>query len=146
LDTDLRYQFSRSLTVTTRRWVAFLDKRLGELGLTGSRWYALVELSKSSDNPSQRELAALLGIEPASLVRILDRLSAAGLINRLPHDTDRRTKQIEITPSGKTVLAEISAVSAKVRDELLDGVAEEDLVVCLRVFRVIQGRLAKVAA
>lgn len=142
-DLDTRYQFSRSLIVTTRRWAAFLDKRLRRLKLTGSRLQTLVELSKSADNPSQRELAARLGIEAATLVRILDGLAAHGLVSRLPHDTDRRTNQIEITPSGTAMLAEISEVSARVRDELLDGIPDEDLAVCLRVFAQIQARLAQ---
>lgn len=140
---DIRYQFSRSLTVTTRRWAAFLDKRLRKLRLTGSRLQTLVELSKSADNPSQRELAARLGIEAATLVRILDGLAAHGLVTRLPHDTDRRTNQIEITSAGQTMLAEISDVSANLRDQLLDGVADEDLAACLRVFARIQVRLSE---
>lgn len=143
---DIRYQFSRKLLVTTRAWTAALDKRLRVLGLTGSRWYALVELSKSPDRPSQRTLAARLGIEAATLVRILDGLAERGLVNRMAHDTDRRTNQIEITAEGSAVLDDISAISAGLRGELLDGVADKDLAVCLRVFDRVQANLARISA
>jgi len=135
---DIRYQFSRTMGVTNRRWTGLLDRRLAKLKLTGSRWYALVELSKTSDKPSQRELAARLGIEAATLVRILDALARDGLVQRLAHDTDRRTNQVEITPAGQKILAEISEISAKLRHELLVGIDDADLAVCLSVFQRIQ--------
>jgi DNA-binding MarR family transcriptional regulator len=62
-------------------------------------------------------------------------------VTRLPHDTDRRTNQIEITKVGQVVLAEISEVAASLRNQLLDGVAGEDLIACLRVFAHVQGKL-----
>jgi MarR family transcriptional regulator for hemolysin len=141
---DIRYHFSRTMGVTNRRWTGLLDKRLRKLGLTGSRWYALVELSKTADKPSQRELAARLGIEAATLVRILDGLAKEGLVKRLAHDTDRRTNQVEITPAGQAILAEISAISAELRNELLQGVDDADLEVCLSVFSRIQSKLTKI--
>jgi len=128
--------------VTNRRWTGLLDRRLRKLGLTGSRWYALVELSKTADKPSQRELAARLGIEAATLVRILDGLAKDGLVNRLAHDTDRRTNQVEITSAGQKTLAEISEISAKLRQELLVGIDDADLAVCLSVFQRIHANLA----
>jgi len=132
---DLHYRFGRLLTVTNRAWEVYLDKRLAPLGLTGPRWHLLVELANLPSSPSQRELAELLNIEPASLIKQLDALALAGLVRRIPHETDRRTKMVEITNAGRKVMERISATARDVRREILEGVSEQEVEVTMSLFR-----------
>jgi DNA-binding MarR family transcriptional regulator len=52
------------------------------------------------------ELRTLLGLHPASLSFISDRLAADGRIERLPHDSDRRVVVARLTTNGNRVLSQ----------------------------------------
>ena len=41
-----------------------------------------------------------MGIDPSTMVSLIDQLETAGLAERRPHPTDRRARAIAITPKG----------------------------------------------
>jgi DNA-binding MarR family transcriptional regulator len=45
--------------------------------------------------------------EPSNATFVLDRLEEQGLVERRPHPTDRRAKQIVLTPAGDRRRAEV---------------------------------------
>ncbi|GAA2431994.1 MarR family winged helix-turn-helix transcriptional regulator [Streptomyces macrosporus] len=69
-----------------------------ELGITATQVVALRELSEPI---TARELADRMVCEPSNATFVLDRLEQQGLIERRPHPTDRRAKQIVLTPDGE---------------------------------------------
>ncbi|GLY70758.1 MarR family winged helix-turn-helix transcriptional regulator [Amycolatopsis taiwanensis] len=69
-----------------------------QLGLTPSQVIALRELSEPI---TARELATRMSCEASNATFVLDRLEEQGLIQRRPHPTDRRAKQIVLTPAGQ---------------------------------------------
>lgn len=140
---DLRFRFSRSLAVTQKRWAVYLEKHFKELGLSTTRWHALVELSQAKEELNQNELALRVGIEKASLVKLLDSLEDMNLIRRVPDRIDRRIKRVELLPPAAAVLAEISAVAAEVRTELLEGIPEADIRLALSVLDKINDNIAR---
>lgn len=101
----LVHQFAQTLDVHVRRVAE-------ELGLTASQVVALRELSEPI---TARELATRMSCEASNATFVLDKLEQQGLIERRPHPTDRRAKQIVLTPSGRrsrtTVLKHLSARS-----------------------------------
>nr|MBO2467428.1 MarR family transcriptional regulator [Xanthomonadaceae bacterium] len=68
----------------------------------------------------QTELAAALSIEPMSLVAHLDRLEAAGLVERRPDPADRRSKRVHLTTKARPVLRRIMRVLTQARQEAMD--------------------------
>ena len=68
-----------------------------ELGLTLAQARVLVHLSRN-EGISQVALSALLEIQPITLLRQIDRLEKAGLIERRAHPSDRRAQQLYLTP------------------------------------------------
>jgi DNA-binding MarR family transcriptional regulator len=52
---------------------------------------------------SQQEVAAMLGIDPASMVALLDALETRGIVVRRPSDRDRRRNVVELTVDGWNV-------------------------------------------
>jgi DNA-binding MarR family transcriptional regulator len=73
-------------------------RRVGEqLGITATQVIALRELSEPI---TARELANRMYCEPSNATFVLDRLEEQGLVERRPHPTDRRAKQILLTPAG----------------------------------------------
>jgi DNA-binding MarR family transcriptional regulator len=57
------------------------EQRVRGFGLTRSQWQVLVHLAQH-EGINQVGLAEILEIEPITLLRILDRLEAAGLVER----------------------------------------------------------------
>jgi MarR family transcriptional regulator, organic hydroperoxide resistance regulator len=79
-------------------------------GLTSTAMGVLGALSRGA-GVSHRELAARLGVTPATLTPVVDTLDASGDLVRIRDSTDRRVVRLSITDSGR---ARISAASAAV--------------------------------
>ena len=73
---------------------------------------------------SQTALAHALNVEPIVLVRLVDRLEAAGLIERRLNPRDRRVWLLYLTPAAGPVLEEIHRLSQAVHEETLAGLPE----------------------
>ena len=71
----------------------------------------------------QQELGTAMGIDPSTMVSLVDQLEAAGLAKRRPHPTDRRAREITITPKGRRVLERGRRMSTQVEDEVLQGLS-----------------------
>lgn len=70
-------------------------------------YFALYVIGRNSGKISQQELADYMLIDKVSLVRILDSLTADGLIIRVINPNDRRQHLLEITPEAQTWLDKI---------------------------------------
>ncbi len=72
--------------------------------LTFARYEVLMLLSFSRAGalPLSR-LGERLQVHPASVTNVVDRLVAQGLIERVPHPSDRRATLAEITPAGRSL-------------------------------------------
>jgi MarR family transcriptional regulator, organic hydroperoxide resistance regulator len=95
-------QMERDVCKLVHRFAHRLDTHVrrtaGALGMTASQVVALRELTEPI---TARELAARMSCEPSNATFVLDRLEQQGLIERRPHPTDRRAKQIVLTPDGR---------------------------------------------
>ena len=72
-----------------------------------------------------------------SLVRSLDALGTAGLLERRDDPSDRRAKTLHLTPEGERIAGRIEAIVEQVRGDLLAEIPESDLATAVRVFRTI---------
>lgn len=96
--------------------------RAAGIGLTRAQWQTLAYLARS-EGMNQASLAQLLDIEPITLVRLIDRLEAIGLVERRPDPRDRRQRNLYLTEKAWPELARIKALGAEVREEALAGLA-----------------------
>lgn len=125
-----------------RRWRKVLDTRLATEGLSDAVWTPLVHLLRLGDGISQTELAAAVGLDGSSLVRLLDTLVAQGLIERLPHPSDRRIKLVHLTHAGKRTANAIRKRIMTIEDELLADLDDAAAEALLRSFDQIDARIA----
>ena len=126
----MREQFPFAVARVTRRWRKMLDERLKDLGVTQARWSTMVYLQQGGEGLTQRELANLMAIENPTLVRLLDSLEQQGLIERRPCPNDRRARRLYLTDAGRAFMDDLSARAAKLREEMLDGIGDQE-VACL---------------
>ncbi|MDK8462376.1 MarR family transcriptional regulator [Marinobacter sp. SS13-12] len=133
----MRDQFPFAVARVTRRWRKLLDERLKDLGVTQARWTTMVYLQKGGEGLTQRELARLMAIENPTLVRLLDSLEQQGLIERRPCPNDRRARRLHLTPDGTEFMNVLTERAAKLREEMLEGISDEDIEGAVAVFHKI---------
>jgi MarR family transcriptional regulator, transcriptional regulator for hemolysin len=134
-----------SLAVLQRGYRAAADKAIGHVGIPHAMAYPLVMIGRQGNGVRPGVLADVVGIENASLVRQLDQLVEAGLIERRDDPVDRRARTLHLTPAGARARAKIEAALVVMRETVFEGIGDEDLFACLRVFAVLDARLGRSA-
>src|SRR6201988_5352757 len=94
---QLREGFGALVARAARQWRRAVDRRLQPFGLTEATWLPLIYLARAPVPMRQKDLAASLVLDGSSIVRLLDALEAAGLIERREESADRRAKIITVT-------------------------------------------------
>lgn len=130
--------FGALLGETSRIWRTMLDERLRTLGLSQAKWLALLHIHRGGQALTQKELATRIGIEGATLTALLDRLMRDDYIERREAESDRRSKTVHLTPKAQHLMKHITAVAAQLRREMLAGIPERDIGVCIRTLKRIQ--------
>jgi DNA-binding MarR family transcriptional regulator len=72
---------------------------LAPFGITG-RELAVLLVVAGREPASQQQIAQRLGIDRTTMVAFLDALEYRGLVERRPHETDRRRNVVELTTAG----------------------------------------------
>ncbi len=75
---------------------------------------------------ARRGVAHLLDLETISVVRLVDSLEQAGLLERRPHAKDRRIRTLWLTPAGETAVGQVRRITDIVRHEALSGVSKAE--------------------
>ncbi len=115
------------LAYLTRRWRKVLDAEFQSSGLTDATWRPLLHLHILGENVRQKDLAASLGIEGPSLVRLIDTLVTKGFIERTEDVRDRRAKLLLITPSGLQLVIRIRQTVADLEERLFSSIIDEEI-------------------
>lgn len=141
----VREAFGAELRRVFFRWRGCFDTELRASGQTLARARVLALLAQEQEGLPQRELALQLSIENPTLVRLLDGLERQGLVARAPEADDRRANRVALTSEASPVAAEVTGISSRLRDRVLQGVDEADLATALRVLQAIRANLDAVA-
>ena len=96
------------------------DARARGIGVSRAQWQVLIALSRS-EGINQAMLAERLEVETITVARMVDRLQDAGLVERRPDPADRRAWRLFLTDRAHPLLADLQAVAAEVRAEMLAG-------------------------
>jgi DNA-binding MarR family transcriptional regulator len=99
--------------------------------------YSVLSVIAANRGLSQADVAQVLGIERARLVRLLDRLEKRGLTQRLASPVDRRSHALQLTPAGQALLKRARALAQVHEGNLIEklGVANHArLIEALRAF------------
>jgi MarR family transcriptional regulator for hemolysin len=115
------------LTILTRRWRQVLDNEFHSAGLTDATWRPLLHLHLLGDGVRQKDLAASIGIEDPSLVRLLDTLVTKGLLQRTEDVSDRRAKLLCLTSEGQLIVSRIREILNPLESQLLNNFSDNDI-------------------
>ena len=115
------------------------DQAMKPLAITRSQWWVLSQLSRHPRSGMlQTELARDLDVGKVTVGGLIDRLEAAGYVQRTPEKTDRRAKRITITARGHEILDEMVAVGRRLNSTILAGLTPESLAEAERALELMK--------
>ncbi len=136
----LESSYARTLLPLAKMWRQAADRALSDMSVSASTGWALVQVGRLGDDVRQTDLASELDVTQASLVRSIDQMSAAGLVERHRDPQDARVSRIRLTDHGRTLVTTIETKFASLRAGMLDGVSDQDLATALRVAEQLGAR------
>jgi DNA-binding MarR family transcriptional regulator len=110
----------------------------GNASLTQLRALAAVDEAGSC---TLGALADALLISVSSASRLVDRVTAAGLLDRRPSETSRRELTLQVTPRGRRLLRRHQAARRAVFADVLRDMPAHDAAALLRGLRAVQRQL-----
>jgi MarR family transcriptional regulator, transcriptional regulator for hemolysin len=135
--TALLQSYTLALIKGARLWRQLADAELTGFGISEACAYPLVFVARLGDGIRQSVLAEAIGIEGPSLVRLLDQLCTAGLVERREDATDKRAKTLHLTAKGAAVAADLTGALDAARNRVYAGVSNADIQAALRVLRML---------
>ena len=121
------------------------DRRAIRLGLTRAQWRALKAIRRR-EGLSQSELAEFLEMEPIAVGRVIDRLVAAGFVERRADPNDRRRWRLYLTVKAHGVTDDMEVIAAELRQEALAGIDDGDFDAFQRVLAQLRANLSAIEA
>ena len=118
------------------------DRRLSTIGLTRAQWQALGNLRRMGPL-TQAALAEIMEVETATIARLIDRLEAAGWIERKPDASDRRVKVVSMTDKATAIMDEVGAIGQKLRDDMLIDLSQSEREKLVATLSTIKSRLIR---
>jgi DNA-binding MarR family transcriptional regulator len=123
---------SRLLGTELAEEIEFLTARARSVGIVRAnaalaplalkvRSYSVLSLACSGKDPSQRELADFLSLDPSQIVALVDELEQRGLVTRETDPHDRRSKGIAATAEGRRLYAAAKKIVRAAEDQSLNG-------------------------
>ncbi len=109
-----------------KAFLKLLDHKLEDFNLTGAQFCVLTKLFEE-EGLTQTQLAQRLYIESPTLVRTLDRLEEAGLIERRRVPSDRRAFHIFLTQAGRDMEDILMQKGKEVHEISIRGMSEKEI-------------------
>jgi DNA-binding MarR family transcriptional regulator len=86
------------------------ERELAEHGVTVSQWAVLITVHRG-DATTTREVARYLDIDAGAVSRLVDRLTAKGLMTREPDPASRRTLRLALTDTGRDLTPRLAEIA-----------------------------------
>jgi MarR family transcriptional regulator, transcriptional regulator for hemolysin len=117
----------RLLHEIARLWPSHYDREVRARfpGMTRARCAVLSHLARH-EGVNQVTLARILDIRPMSLVRLLDRLEAAGFVVRRPDRDNRRVHVLALTAKALPIVERIDGLTTRIYDDLQLGISKAE--------------------
>jgi MarR family transcriptional regulator, organic hydroperoxide resistance regulator len=103
------------------------SKRIeSETGLTGSQLW-VVKLLEETSPMKVSDLARRMYLNPATMVGLLDKLEAKGLVRRVRSAEDRRVVHIDLTEQGRELVNNSPEVTQSLLVKGLESITDKEL-------------------
>ncbi len=133
--TDLVSELTEATMVLAKTIRKAGAAQVGPLGVTFSQ----AGLLRALANGALRmvDIAHRMGVVPRSVTDLVDGLEDAGMARRLPDPADRRSVLVELTPSGREVLARMGAARHQAAAAVFGRLEETEQRQLLALLRIV---------
>lgn len=132
--------FGYLLSDVTLLFRKHFDRRAVKFGLTRAQWRA-TKMLYHRPGLRQTELAEFLEMEPIAVGRVIDRLQAAGFVERRPDPKDRRAWRLHTTEQAHDVIGDMEHIAQGLRVDATEGIAHDDMAHMIAVLNRIKENL-----
>lgn len=139
-DEDAAIRLGFYIHDTSRLRKLVYDAAFRPAGVTRAQ-AAVLSYLVSDDGMSQSELADRLDIGKVALGSLVDKLEAAGMVERQADDSDRRAKRVRLTKKGRRTLDALRELGAEANEQVLAGLSQRDIATTTRVLRHMKQNL-----
>jgi DNA-binding MarR family transcriptional regulator len=102
-------------------------RRIAHTGATPDQFTVMrTLLERDPKGLTQRELVQVMSSDPNTVASLLERMESNSLIERRPHEADRRALRIRLLPKGKRLYETIRAIAIDLQREILQVLPEPD--------------------
>jgi MarR family transcriptional regulator for hemolysin len=116
------------------------DRRAVKFGLTRAQWRA-TKVLYHREGLRQTELAEFLEMEPIAVGRVIDRLQAAGFVERRHDPKDRRAWRLHTTEQARVIVDDMELIARDLRKDATAGIDYDELAQALAVINRIKENL-----
>ena len=142
-DAYLLRDLTRDLLLAGRLWRKMARHAASAHGVSEAASSPLLWIDRLGPNVRQTALADAVGIEGASLVRLLDELQASGFITREQDPSDRRANAVNLTERGRQVVEAVNQTLTTLRLEVFAATPRKDAEAAIRIFKTLEAAAAK---
>ncbi|HEX9369109.1 MAG TPA: MarR family transcriptional regulator [Vicinamibacterales bacterium] len=115
-----------SLLHTAYAAQAEIESKLGGVGLSLAKLFALKAVADAGESLPLGQLAELLSCVKSNVTQLVDRLEADGLVERKPDPRDRRTRLAVLTPAGRKACQEGTRLQRAAERDLLKKLSRNE--------------------
>lgn len=134
-------QLTMSLTAISRAYKAVADQVASGFGLSQATAWPVVMIARLGGGVRPGTLADALGLEPSSLVRVIDQLIASGLVERRDDASDRRARTLHLSAEGEACAGRLEEALVPFRRTLFERCSRQDIGACARVLDSLSGAI-----
>ena len=122
-----------------------IDQKAQAVGLTSAQWRVLSMVARAEfrneEPPNQAAIADQMDLEPITLSRLVDRMEAAGMIERRPDPDDRRAHRLYLQDAARPLVAEFRTVATGCVTDALTGVSDAEIDMVTEILTRVRNNL-----
>lgn len=122
------------------RYNVVIEANLKRIGIDVATWRVLMILGESAPQPIG-QVAKLAVINLSTMMRIVERMTRAGLIETEQSHSDRRITQLDLTAAGRKKLGAARKVTAPIYHRVIDKFTAKDFSVLLTLLNRLYDNL-----
>jgi len=135
---------SRKLNVLGREYLSALDDHMARFGID-RHYYPLTVIVHYGGQLTQNGLAEILNKDKSVIVKIIDRLTARGFVQRQINPDDRRAHFLAPTNKAREVVPHLIKVFEHMNKSATKGISKQDMEIFEHVLNKMRENLADFA-
>ena len=117
------------------------DRLVGPLGLTSARWQVLGAIAYAATPQPVSWLARSMGLNRQGVQRLVNEMSADGMVELRPNPHHRRAHLVVLTKRGREAYEAAARLQAPWGNALAKGLGSGEIAAALRVMSMLRQRL-----